>query len=72
MTCSETQGILHLYEDYFIISQLKDFPDGLTRVGTLHEVPACIFWVTIANLTGYWVEPGEVGSMETVVVLLPA
>lgn len=46
--------------------------DELTKVGASHEVIAGVLWVATAHLSGYRVEPGEVVSMETVVVLQPA
>lgn len=48
------------------------FLDELTKVGARHEVPAGVLGVVTAHLSGYRVEPGEVVSMETVVVLQPA
>lgn len=44
----------------------------LTKVGASHEVVAGVLGVVAAHLPGHRVEPGEVGSMEAVVVLHPA
>lgn len=44
----------------------------LTKVGAGHEIVTGIFWVCAVHMSSYRVEPGEVVSMETVVVLHPA
>lgn len=46
--------------------------EELTKVGASHEIIAGVLWVGTVHLSGYWMEPGEVVSMETVVVLQPA
>lgn len=45
---------------------------NLTKVGTSHEVIPGVFWIGPVHLSSYGVEPGEVVSMETVVVFQPA
>lgn len=44
----------------------------LTKVGAVHEIVPGVLRVGAVHVTGYRVEPGEVVSMETVVVLQPA
>lgn len=44
----------------------------LTKVRTGHEIVTGVFWVCAVHMSGYRMEPGEVVSMETVVVLQPA
>lgn len=41
----------------------------LTVVGTFHEVVPCHFGVFAVHLTSLWVKPGELESVEAVVVL---